>query len=406
MLTADLAQSWQRSGLVRPLRIPPDDADYLSDAAHLINLFGEYEGRPRRVLDEAIDEYLGTGTDYKIMRGFIKLLMDRCEFETASQKDPMEIRRALFLKAREYHPLLSDESRMGAATEAARELQCAPEIIFEGLYADLPENQILTGFRTLTATELIDLYNLAQAQAVLYRCVEMRLFVEPQTPEGYREIFGAIRAYRLIHTIEGNAAEGYEVRLDGPVSIFHHSQKYGVQMAVFLPALLLCKGWRMRAEIAPQKNRNGGSSDRGFFELTSEQTGLRSHYMSFTSFETSQVEKLMKSWSKLNSIWQLQSSRDVIDLGEAAFIPDFIVNHASGRKVYLELLGFWTPRYLEQRLKEFEHARFRDFLLIASDELRGSREPLSRNPPHTIIQKRSLDPAAIESALNNFLSEA
>ena len=403
MLTADLAQSWQRGGLVRPLRIPPDDADYLSDAAHLINLFSEHEGRARRALDEAIEEYVGTGTDYKIMRGFIKLLIDRCQFETASQKDPMEIRRALFLKAREYHPLLSDESREQVVMEAARDLQYAPKILLQGLYADLPENQILAGFKTLTPTELIDLYNLAQAQAVLYRCVEMRLFVEPQTPEGYREIFGAIRAYRLIHTIEGNAAEGYEVRLDGPVSIFHHSQKYGVQMAVFLPALLLCKGWRMRAEIAPQKNRSGG---RGFFELTSEQTALRSHYTSFTSFEDSQAEKLTKGWGKLNSLWQLQSSRDVIDLGEAAFIPDFIMNHASGRKVYLELLGFWTPRYLEQRLKEFEHARFTDFLLLASDELRGSREPLSQTPHHTIIHKRSLDPATIESALNDLLSEA
>ena len=81
----------------------------------------------------------------------------------------------------------------------------------------------------------------------------MRLWVEPQAPEGFRELFGAIKAYRLIHTVKGNSREGYEVRLDGPVSIFHRSQKYGIQMAVFLPALLLCKGWRMRAEIQAQR---------------------------------------------------------------------------------------------------------------------------------------------------------
>ena len=89
MLTADLAQCWQRGEKVRPFYIPPDEPDYLRDAAHLINLFGEYEGRARRELDEALQEYVGTGTDYKILRGFIKLLTDRCEFETASAKDPV-----------------------------------------------------------------------------------------------------------------------------------------------------------------------------------------------------------------------------------------------------------------------------------------------------------------------------
>ncbi len=154
-----------------------------------------------------------------------------------------------------------------------------PRRCSEALYADLPENQRLTLFEPLTAGELLDLYNVAQAQALLYRSVEMRLWLEPQAPEGFRELFGAIKAYRLIHTVQGNSREGYEVRLDGPASIFQRSQKYGIQMAVFLPALLLCKGWRMRAEIQAKQNRVV------YFELTSEQTRLRSHYPEITAYE-------------------------------------------------------------------------------------------------------------------------
>jgi hypothetical protein len=30
-------------------------------------------------LQQALDEYIGVGTDYKILRGLIKLLLDRCE---------------------------------------------------------------------------------------------------------------------------------------------------------------------------------------------------------------------------------------------------------------------------------------------------------------------------------------
>jgi predicted nuclease of restriction endonuclease-like RecB superfamily len=344
MLTADLAQSWRRGSSVRPLYIPPDDADYLKDAAHLIKLFGEHEGRARRELDQSLAEYVGTGTDYKILRGFIKLLMDRCSFETASAADPVEIRRTLFRKAYAHHPVTQDESlRLEVIGEAARELACAPEVLMEGLYADLPENQKLSGFEHPDSVELLNLYNLAQAQALLYRCVEMRLSVETQNPDSYRELFGAIKAYRLIHTIKGNPRTGYEVRLDGPVSLFQRSQKYGVQMAVFLPALLLCKGWKMRAEIVQQNQHHQGSA---FFELDHHQKRLRSHYLNDPASENSISEKLSANWGRVETLWELEPAREVIDLGESAFIPDYVLRHRDGQQFYLEILGFWTPPYL------------------------------------------------------------
>src|SRR5215211_1142749 len=100
MLTADLAQSWRRGDQVRPLHVNADDPDRLTDAAQLIKLFAEHEGRPRRELDAALEEYVGTGTNYKFLRGLIKLLTDRYTFEISGAKDPVEIRRALFPLAR------------------------------------------------------------------------------------------------------------------------------------------------------------------------------------------------------------------------------------------------------------------------------------------------------------------
>jgi predicted nuclease of restriction endonuclease-like RecB superfamily len=404
MLTADLAQSWRRGGNVRPLYIPPDDADYLQDATHLIKLFAEHEGRARRELEQSLAEYVGTGTDYKILRGFIKLLMDRCSFETASAKDPLEIRRTLFRKAQARHPVtLAKNARSEVINDAARDLLCAPEVLMEGLYADLPENQKLCGFEHLDGARLLNLYNLAQAQALLYHCVEMRLTVETQNPDSYRELFGAIKAYRLIHTIKGSPSAGYEVRLDGPVSLFHRSQKYGVQMAVFLPALLLCKGWKMRAEIAQQNQNNQGSA---FFELQHNQKRLSSHYLNNPPSEKSISEKLAANWGRLETLWELEPAREVIDLGESAFIPDYVLRHReNGRQFYLEILGFWTPQHLQERLREFEHAGFKNFILAAWDEWRGSRDPLTRVPPHTIIFKTSLDPVAVELALSELISQ-
>jgi predicted nuclease of restriction endonuclease-like RecB superfamily len=398
MLTADLALSWQRGGRTGPRYIEREDATYLQEASDLIRIFREHEGQRRASLEQALEEYVGVGTDYRILRGLIKLLMDRCRFETASAAgDPAEIRRVLFLKARQHHPLVGDEQkRAQVLTEVARELGCAPEVLLDGLYADLPENQKLIDFEGLTPSELLDRYNVAQAQALLYRCVEMRLRVESQDAGGYRELFGAIKAYRLIHTIRGNAVAGYEVRLDGPVSMFHRSQKYGVQMAVFLPALLACHGWRMRAEIVSK------TKGRAFFELSSKQDQLRTHYLNAPPYENPILEKLEAAWERSDSSWTLEPGSEVIDLGESAFIPDFILRHPDGRQVYLEVLGFWTPQHLAERLKEFEHGGVSNFIIAAWDELRGSREPPARLPDNVIVFKRGLDPAVVELVLDKF----
>ena len=399
MLTADLALSWQRGDQIKPRYVDTEEEGYLREAEDLVALFAQHEGETRAALEESLLDYVGTGTDYKILRGLIKLLTDRCAFETQAPADPSEIRRALFLKAKESHPVVSEEVRAQLFAEAARNFACEPEALADALYADLPENQRLVSFEQISPPDLLDLYNVAQAQALLYRAVEMRLWLDPQAPEGYREIFGAIKAHRLIHTVHGNAREGYEVRLDGPVSIFQRSQKYGIQMAVFLPALLLCDGWRMRAEIQAKRGHNA------LYELTSKQTRLRSHYLSVEPYANPVIEKLSANWSRAGVEWTLEPSAEVITLGETAFIPDFVLKHVSGARVFLEVLGFWTPEHLRERLLEFEHAGHTNFILAAWDELRGSRDPMTSIPPNTIIFKTSLDPARVALMADQLTAE-
>jgi len=406
MLTADLALSWQRGNQIRPRYIETEDPDWLDAATALIELFREHQGCTRAELESALEEYVGTGTDYKILRGLIKLLLDRTEFAAGVEVVPAELRRAAFLKARGAHPVTDEGARVQVLEDAARELACAPELVRANLYADLPKNQRLVEFEETDARSLLELYNVAQAQALLYRCVRMRLTVELQSAENYRELFGAIKAYRLIHTIKGGAAKGYEIELDGPVSMFHRSQKYGIQMAVFLPALLLCKGWRMRAEIAQRSNSNSGASGTLYFEMTSDSHALRSHYLSVTPYENPVREKLLNAWGRFESEWTLAESSEIINLGAGAFIPDFVLRHATAKRaVYLEILGFWTPQHLKERLREINDNNFRDYLIAAWDELRGSRDPMVTQPAHTIIFKRSLDPATLELAANKLISE-
>lgn len=388
MLTADLAINFRRGDKIYPRLLKTNDASYLRDAESLIRIFDGAIGKTRAEIEAELEEYVGTGTDYKILRGLIKLLFDRAEFQTASVAEPAEVRRRLFFAAKNEHPVLG-EKRAEVLKAVAADFNCRAEEIENALYADLPAEQKLLEFAPLAPAELIDRYNLAQAQALFYRCGEMKIFVQPQAPAGYRQIFGAIKYFKLIHSIVGNPTNGYEITLSGAASVFHRSQKYGIQMAVFLPSLLNCKNWRMRAEI------DFKSGERAVYELTSDQTELSSHYEEDLEYQNPVHDRLVRDWAKHDSDWQLEANREIVNLGRTAFVPDFVLKR-NREKVFLEILGFWTPNSLKKRLEQFRDSNFDRFIVAAWEELRGSRDEPASVPENVILFKSKLEPRILE----------
>jgi hypothetical protein len=394
MLTADLAMSWQRGNRISPRCIDADAPQYLNTAEDLILIITQHVHRSRAELEKALDQYVGIGTDYRILRGLIKLLLDRCEFETVAIREPMELRQMLFLKARAQHPVITAESRQQLLTELAVEMECESEKIHQGLYADLSDQQQLTSFEALTGGELLDRYNLAQAQALLYRCVSLHLSLHAQQPAVSRRLFAEIKACRLIHSIHGSPTTGYEIRLNGPISLFHRSQKYGIQMALLLPILLHYPDWQMRAEIS---TKNGTA----FFELSSEQDRFRSHYfIEEIPPDSPLIENLLSTWNDQASDWAIARCAEVIDLGESAFAPDIVFTHSSGKSVRMELLGYWTPRYLQDRLKEFKQAGLTNYILAASEEMLCSRDTPKNLPASVLSFKKALPAREVRKFLN------
>lgn len=390
MLTADLSINYRRGTKVFPFLIKTDNADYLRDARNLIEIFSDSIGKSRGELERELEEFIGTGTDYKILRGVIKLLMDRCEFETSSVAEPSEIRQKVFLEARKFQPVFPDSEKRNEVLETvAKDLNTTLNIVESNLYADLSAQQKLVSFDPTTPNNLLDRYNLAQAQAILYKCVEMKIRVLPSMAENYRAIFGWIKHFGLIHSIVGDAVNGYEITLTGAASIFHRSQKYGIQMSVFLPALLLCGNWRMSAEISDKYGKTL------FYELTTEQTDLISNRYDEPEYENPLFAKLKKDWEKTSVGWKLVENREVIDLGKTAFVPDFALISPTGEKIYLDILGFWTPKSLQKRLDEFTKINFRKFIIAAWAELRGSREEATFTSDNVLFFKSSLKPFAL-----------
>lgn len=408
MLTADLARSRTDGDTVTPLFVDPDDDRYQQTAAELIEIFTDHLGEPKGELEATIDELTIADTDYKIVQGLAKLLQDECEFDVVAPVDPQEIRRRLFEKANDSYPVVrqptlgDDTQPLDIYSNVADRLGISLEECYKGMYADLDENKRLVRFGnqaieghdgeetttttqltgdsaesyaddTITVEWLLTRYNLALAQAVLYDATEMRIRVW----DSFSTVFSYVKLFGLIHRIypidnagtrveSTDVADGYEAVLDGAASLFSKSRKYGIRMANFLPALPLCTRWEMEAEILDETT---GTTDHRRTLALDHTDGLSSHYSAQSDFDSDVERTLAGKWERANTEWDLVREDDVLDLGAEVMLPDFAIEHPDGRRVILEIVGFWTPEYLSEKLAKIREADAANLVVAVSERL-------------------------------------
>lgn len=399
MLTADLLVTRGEGPYLYPRYIKVDAPRFLNMAEELIAIFARHEGKTRRELADALHQYAQDNTDYRVRRGLAKLLGDdRCEFTERSVAPPADVRRRLFALARENHPVVLHPDLIHPVTkdelirEVAREYRTDPEQIAWALYADLSEHHVLTRFDAPTPEWLLRRYNVALAQALLYRCVQMKLSVFRNIPSRYKQLFKFIKFYQLMHTIQGDLDSGYEVLLDGPVSLFRLSQKYGVQLAVFLPALLLCTRWKMEAEIVMP------DGTRRYFPLD-ESVGLVSHYHDSTMYDSLLERTFAERFSSIDSGWQIEREVAIINLKDTVFIPDFAFRHADGRTALLEIVGFWRRDYLEKKIMKLKRAGRADMVVAVSADLNVGEDDLREVSGSILFFKNRINPHEVIARL-------
>jgi len=55
--------------------------------------------------------------------------------------------------------------------------------------------------------------------------------------------------------------------------------------------------------------------------------------------------------------------------GAEVMIPDFAIEHPDGRRAILEIVGFWTPEYLDAKLEKIRKVEADNFVLAVSEQL-------------------------------------
>jgi predicted nuclease of restriction endonuclease-like RecB superfamily len=387
MLTGNLVRVRYARERIIPYYIDGADPNWLASAERLLDLFRGQEGRTRGELEEDLADAFGDEGGQLVYRGLAKLLEDRCEFEVVSDHPPDRLREVVFRAATESRKgggapadaevvaLPAPFDRTAVLRRVADELGMTADEVDQGMFADLKSEQRLIRFKDTTAERLLQRYNVALAQAVLLRSTRVHVAVRHEPPARYRQLLRLVKFHRLICEVERTGDDCYLLHLDGPLSLFSATQKYGLQLALFLPAVLLCRDFEVNAEL-----RWGPQRRPKTFTLTSAD-GLVSHLPDSGTYVPPELGMFVELFRKKVEGWDVAEETEVFPLGDGFWVPDFrLTQRATGRSVYLEVLGFWRRASAEAHLRRLKQHAPRPFLLAVSDGLRIDEAELEGLP--------------------------
>ncbi|MCB1824599.1 MAG: DUF790 family protein, partial [Candidatus Competibacteraceae bacterium] len=269
--------------------------------------------------------------------------------------------------------------------------QLEAETLREALYADLPENHLLTVLPDFTPDQLVDRYNLAQAQGLLYSALCLRLIAHRNVPGEYRRLFQHLKFHGLMYAVEGNLDDGYQIYVDGPASLFKQTRKYGLQMAIFLPALLRVSRWEMEAVLR--------RDDRDISYRLDSQSPLKPLTAAPPAYDSLLEERFARRWEKLDTPWTLEREVEIVDLKGTVFVPDFALRHPDGRVAHVEIMGFWHPDYLRRKLDKLRRAAMPDLIVAVSERLNVGADDFRDVPGPVLFFKGKLEPRAVLECL-------
>ncbi len=371
MLPTDLLICRHDGGTVIPKRLPLSGGN-LNLAQEQIDCFQTSLAQSQAQLNAKLAALEGDSPDYKIKRGLAHLLQNSfAEFEIISPLEPKELRQKVFALAAAGPPLPSHRSTI--LTEVARQLsselgrEIFPQEIEKGLYADLPDNRILTGFEAPTPEGLIHRYNLSQVQGIFYRAVSIIINAHRNDPGEYKLLFRYLKLFQLMAYIQGDADKGFTITIDGPSSLFKASNRYGLSLAKMLPCLLHVSKWSLKAELL-HKNPYSGTKVCEYFHLD-HHCGLVSHYPPGKPYDSMIEESFAARWDKLTTPWRLEREVDLIPLPGSVMIPDFRLVHPDGRCFLIEIVGYWRAEYLKKKFSQILKGEPKNLILAVSERL-------------------------------------
>jgi predicted nuclease of restriction endonuclease-like RecB superfamily len=345
MLTSDLLVTKISKGKIAPVYALLDQ-DTLEIARSIIDVFQEHVAK---TYGELVEELEGIEEiNYRLIRGLAQILERRCVIDTDSVIDPIAARKTVFEESRGF--ITGKKERKEVLGKVARKLSIEPDDLEKALWADHEGNLVIKEFQTINPEDLLRNYNLSLAQTLLFRATGMEI----QIDDNYQQVFRKIKQLGLIYSIQDG-----KISLEGPISLFKLTEKYGSAFAKLLPIVMESTRWSLRASIS-RKTFQG----KRIYDFTLDYTQKPNFGTELETEDIAFDSAIEKEFYQLSfKGWTVRREPAVLKAGQYAFIPDFSLER-NGTRIYLEIIGFWTPEYLKHKIQKLNQLQEKESMIL------------------------------------------
>jgi predicted nuclease of restriction endonuclease-like RecB superfamily len=400
MLTKDLLRVSRRGGGYQPQFA---DAGHEELAARVIGCYQGHVDGPRERLQEALTEIERESDDFKLVRGFAKLLDRDATWEVRSPVDPARARKAAFA-AGEAVGVVAEDDRGRALDRAADHLGTTPEAVERSLYADLDRREVLSTVEPRwDPADLVARYNLSLAQTALFDATEIR--IRSSDP---RALVAAVKRLGLMYEVYsgstgesagdgGTGGRDWELVVTGPDSLFRSTRRYGTQFARLLRTVAKTADWQLTATV----------DDRGTdrtMQLSDDDpvTVPGADPIAEDRFDSAVEAEFATRFRSLDFDWTLVREPEPLAAGRRVMIPDFAFEHEyADFRVFFEIMGFWTPEYVEKKLGQLDAVEGVE-MLVAVDESLGVGEEVAARDHRAVTYSGSIRLKDVRGALRPY----
>ncbi|MFC7072758.1 DUF790 family protein [Halovenus rubra] len=396
MLTKELLRVSRHGGGYRPQFA---DESHEQIAARVIGCYQGHVGEQRETLRETLSTIERESDDFKLVRGFAKLLDREATWEVQSPIDPERAREAAFA-ASEAVGVVTEAERMAALDRVAQQLDATPESVEGSLYADLESREVLAEVDSRwSPAELVEQYNLSLAQTALFDATEVRIrSSDPKT------VVSALKRLRLLYEIRrlpeserrSVADNDREIVVTGPDALFKKTRRYGTRFARLLRTVAKTTEWRLEATVDDR------GTERNLVLTDGDVTVPGVDPVTEVTYDSGIEAEFARRFESLDLDWTLVREPDAVAAGEHVVIPDFALDYDFGDfRVYFEIMGFWTPDYVEKKLTRLEEVMDVE-LLVAVDESLGVGEEIEDRDHRAIPYSGSVRIKDVRNALRRY----
>ena len=362
MLEAPLLVTRTFKGHIKPVYALPSP-EVLALAESMISTYCNGIGKRESEIASEVKDLEYGPFDHRLVRGLRALLERRSAFEMESPVDPQALRRALFAESKGF---ASGKERDCIIERVAARLKIRPEDAERLFWADLESERVMKSFQPIKPRDLIAEYNLSLTQTLLFRSTVLEFTVT----QNWKRIFRNIKRLGLMYSIQ-KADGGYLVSVEGPTSIIKLTERYGICLAKLLPGIILGDAWSIRAQIVSRFRENKRLLT---FELSSSDRILLPPMPADAEpFDSKLEEGFAARFNAMGTGWKLRREPEPIPTGTSVMIPDFSFE-LGDQRVFLEVVGFWTPDYIERKIAKLRQVEGCDLLVAADRELGISKK--------------------------------